>query len=49
MVSYFIAFYINRTVNWGLAAALATLLLAATAVLYAAYARVAGTAGVRLG
>ena len=49
MVSYFIAFYTNRTVNWGLAAALATLLLAATAVLYAVYARIAGTAGVRLG
>ena len=42
MVSYFVAFYTNRTVNWGLAAALATLLLAATAVLYAVYARVAG-------
>lgn len=49
MVSYFIAFYTNRTVNWGLAAALATLLLAATALLYAVYARIAGTAGVRLG
>ncbi len=49
MVSYFIAFYTNRTINWGLAAALATLLLAATAVLYTVYARVAGTAGVRLG
>lgn len=49
MVSYFIAFYTTRTVNWGLAAALATLLLAATAVLYAVYVRIAGSAGVRLG
>ncbi len=49
MVSYFIAFYTNRTVNWGLAGALATLLLAATAVLYAVYVRIAGAAGVRMG
>lgn len=49
MVSYFIAFYTNRTVNWGLAAALATLLLVATAVLYGVYTRVAGSGGVRLG
>lgn len=49
MVSYFIAFYTNRTVNWGLAAALATLLLVATALLYGVYSRVAGSGGVRLG
>ena len=49
MVSYFIAFYTNRTVNWGLAAALATLLLAATIVLFGVYSRVAGSGGVRLG
>jgi putative spermidine/putrescine transport system permease protein len=49
MVSYFIAFYTNRTVNWGLAAALATLLLVATAILYGVYSRVAGSGGVRLG
>ncbi len=49
MVSYFIAFYTNRTVNWGLAAALATLLLLATALLYGVYSRVAGSGGVRLG
>ncbi|MBL8659798.1 MAG: ABC transporter permease [Rhodospirillales bacterium] len=49
MISYFIAFYTTRTVNWGLAAALATLLLAATGVLYSVYVRIAGTAGVRLG
>ena len=33
MVSYFIAFFTNSTINWGMAAALATLLLAMTAVL----------------
>lgn len=33
MVSYFIAFYTNNTINWGMSAALATLLLVATAVL----------------
>ncbi len=49
MISYFIAFYTNRTANWGLAAALATLLLAATMVLFGIYSRVAGTTGVRLG
>ncbi len=49
MVSYFIAFYTNRTVNWGLAAALATLLLVATSALYTVYSRVAGSGGVRLG
>jgi putative spermidine/putrescine transport system permease protein len=49
MVSYFIAFYTNRTVNWGLAGALATLLLAATAALYAVYVRIAGASGVRMG
>ena len=30
MVSYFIAFFTNDTINWGMAAALATLLLAMT-------------------
>jgi putative spermidine/putrescine transport system permease protein len=33
MVSYFIAFFTNTSVNWGMAAALATLLMAMTAVL----------------
>ena len=30
MVSYFVAFYTNSSVNWGMAAALGTLLLIAT-------------------
>ncbi|MEP7328673.1 MAG: ABC transporter permease [Betaproteobacteria bacterium] len=33
MVSHFIAFYTNNTINWGMAAALATLLLLATGIL----------------
>ena len=39
MISYFIAFYTNRTLNWGLAAALSLILLLATGLLYLAYAR----------
>jgi len=35
MVSHFIAFYTNSTINWGMAAALATLLLVTTGVLVA--------------
>ncbi len=42
MVSYFIAFYTNQTINWGMAAALSAVLLAATLALYMAYARYLG-------
>ena len=35
MVSYFIAFFTNQTINWGMAAALACLLLAMTGILVA--------------
>lgn len=48
MISWFIAFYASRTVNWGMAAALSALLLLATAALIAVYARLAGEARVRL-
>lgn len=48
MVSWFVAFYASRTVNWGMAAALSALLLASTAALYAVYARLAGAAWVRV-
>ena len=41
MVSYYIAYYTNTTVNWGMACALGALLLAATLVLYAVYQRIA--------
>jgi putative spermidine/putrescine transport system permease protein len=36
MVSYFIAFFTNDTINWGMAAALATLLLTMTGLLVVA-------------
>jgi putative spermidine/putrescine transport system permease protein len=48
MISWFIAFYASRTVNWGMAAALSALLLVATAALFAVYARLAGEARVRV-
>ncbi|MFM0180745.1 ABC transporter permease [Paraburkholderia nemoris] len=37
MVSYYVAYYTNVTINWGMACALGGLLLAATLVLYAVY------------
>ncbi|GEO81246.1 ABC transporter permease [Pararhodospirillum oryzae] len=42
MLSYFIAFYTSDTVNWGMAAALGTVLLAATLILYSVYSRLVG-------
>jgi len=42
MISYFIAFYTNQTINWGMAAALSAVLLAATLALYGIYARYLG-------
>ncbi len=45
MISYFIAFYTNRTTNWGMAGALSLILLLATGLLYAAYARLSRDAG----
>ncbi|OWY34528.1 ABC transporter permease [Herbaspirillum aquaticum] len=41
MVSYFIAYFINTTINWGMACALGALLLAATLLLYGVYRRFA--------
>ena len=43
MLSYYVAQYINVTVNWGMACALGSLLLAATLVLYTVYRRVTKT------
>jgi putative spermidine/putrescine transport system permease protein len=48
MISYFIAFYASRTVNWGMAAALSIMLLAATLALYAVYNRLIGIDRMRL-
>jgi putative spermidine/putrescine transport system permease protein len=39
MLSYFIAFYANQTINWGLAAALGTVLMLIVLVLFAVYSR----------
>ena len=49
MISYFIAFYASKTVNWGMAAALSIMLLAATLALYAVYNRMVGVERMRLG
>ncbi|TIC82035.1 ABC transporter permease [Crenobacter intestini] len=49
MVSYYVAFYTNVTINWGMAAALGTLLLAATLLLYTVYQRLVGSDKLSLG
>jgi putative spermidine/putrescine transport system permease protein len=49
MISYFIAFYASKTVNWGMAAALSIMLLTATLALYAVYNRMVGIDKMRLG
>ncbi len=49
MLSYFVAFYTIQTVNWGMAAALGSLLVVATLILYVAYARVVGIDRMKLG
>ena len=49
MISYFVAFYASKTINWGMAAALALILLATTLALYAVYQRFVGLDRVRLG
>lgn len=41
MLSYYIAYYTNVNINWGMACALGSLLLGATLVLYGVYRRVA--------
>jgi putative spermidine/putrescine transport system permease protein len=42
MISYFVAFYASRTINWGMAAALALILFTTTMALYAVYQRMLG-------
>jgi putative spermidine/putrescine transport system permease protein len=49
MISYFVAFYASKTINWGMAAALALILLGATTALYTVYQRLVGLDRVRLG
>jgi putative spermidine/putrescine transport system permease protein len=47
MLSWFIGFYANRTVDWGMAAALSVLLLAAVGVVIGLYGRLVGFDKVR--
>lgn len=49
MISYFIAFFTLQTINWGMAAALGTILLVTTLALYALFARVVGIDRLRFG
>ncbi len=49
MVSYFVAFYTNTSINWGMATALGALLLTATMVLYIVYNWLVGAKSLRLG
>ena len=47
MLSWFIGFYANRTVDWGMAASLSLLLLAAVATVIGVYGRLVGFDKVR--
>ena len=49
MVSYYVACYTNVTINWGMAAALGSLLLLATMTLYAVYSKLVGANRLSLG
>ncbi|QLF92844.1 ABC transporter permease [Pseudomonas sp. ABC1] len=49
MVSYFVAFYTNTSINWGMATALGGMLLLATLVLYVIYSWLVGANRLRLG
>ncbi|MFT4192505.1 MAG: ABC transporter permease [Comamonas sp.] len=49
LVSYYIANHVNTTLNWGLASALASILLIGVLIVYALFVRLTGGAGVKLG
>ena len=49
MVSNFIAVYINRDLNWGLAAALGVVLLVVTLAIYLLFLRLVGADKIKLG
>ena len=49
MLSYFIALNTNQTINWGMASALASILLGMTLALYLLYNRIVGIEKIRLG
>lgn len=42
MISYYVAYFTNQTINWGMASALGLILLAATLLLYTLYRRLSG-------
>lgn len=48
MMSYFIAFFATQTVNWGMASALAIILMAVTMLIYVASKRIFGADGVQV-
>lgn len=48
MLSYFVAYFVNQSTNWGMAAALSTILLAIVVLLYALLAAAVGSGRVRL-
>jgi len=48
MVSYFVALYTNRELNWGMASALGAILLAATLILYYVYNKIIGVDRIKL-
>jgi putative spermidine/putrescine transport system permease protein len=49
MMSNFIATYINRDLNWGMAAALACVLLVMTLSIYLLFLRLVGAERIKLG
>nr|WP_322997395.1 ABC transporter permease [Castellaniella sp.] len=42
MISYYVAYFTNQTINWGMASALGLILLAGTLLLYGLYRRISG-------
>ena len=48
MVSYFVALYTNRELNWGMASSLGAILLAATLILYYVYNKLVGVDRLKL-
>lgn len=49
MLSYFVAFHTNQTLNWGMAAALSVVLLTIVMVIYGVYSRLIGIEKMKLG
>lgn len=49
MISYFVAYYTNEELNWGMASALGAILLAATLLLYYLYNKLVGVDRLKMG